>query len=170
MHQRAPTKGDDDATVDSSGHGVAAGGRFLSRDRGSGLAGQGGGRERGEGDGQETEAYSHRFKWAGTAPAVKACANPGTHGTTSAVGTEITFKGALMRATLVLGILLILAGGYILVQGLSVTTNREVIDLGPLQASVSEKKMVPTWVGGVGVAAGLVLIIAGAGAGKKLRA
>ena len=73
-----------------------------------------------------------------------------------------------MRATLVLGILLILAGGYILVQGLSVTTNREVIDLGPLQASVSEKKMVPTWVGGVGVAAGLVLIIAGAGAGKKL--
>lgn len=75
-----------------------------------------------------------------------------------------------MRATLVLGILLVLAGGYILVQGFSVTTNREVLDLGPLRASVSEKKSVPTWVGGVGVAVGLVLIIAGAGAGKKLRA
>ena len=75
-----------------------------------------------------------------------------------------------MRATLVLGILLLLAGGYILVQGFSVTTNREVLNVGPLQASVSEKKNVPTWVGVVGVAAGLVLIIAGAGAGKKLRA
>lgn len=69
-----------------------------------------------------------------------------------------------------LGILLLLAGGYILVQGFSVTTNREVFNVGPLQASVSEKKNVPTWVGGVGVAAGLVLIIAGAGAGKTLRA
>lgn len=75
-----------------------------------------------------------------------------------------------MRATLVLGILLLLAGGYILVQRFSVTTNREVLNVGPLQASVSEKKNVPTWVGGVGVAAGLVLIIAGAGAGKTLRA
>lgn len=75
-----------------------------------------------------------------------------------------------MRATLVLGILLLLAGGYILVQGFSVTTNREVLNVGPLQATVSEKKNVPTWVGGVGIAAGLVLIIAGAGAGKKLRA
>ena len=170
MHQRASTEGDDNATVDASGHGVAAGRRFLPRDRDSGLAGQGGWRERGEGGGQEAETYSHRLKWADTAPAVKACANSGTYGTTSAVGFEITFKGALMRATLVIGILLVLAGGYILVQGLSVTTNREVIDLGPLQASVSEKKKVPTWVGGVGVAAGLVLIIAGAGAGKKLRA
>ncbi len=56
-----------------------------------------------------------------------------------------------------LGILLLLAGGYILVQGFSVTTNREVFNVGPLQASVSEKKNVPTWV-------------AGAGAGKTLRA
>jgi hypothetical protein len=75
-----------------------------------------------------------------------------------------------MRATLVLGILLVLAGGYILVQGFSVTTNREVLEVGPLQASVTEKKAVPTWLGGIGVAAGLVLIIAGAGPGKKLRA
>lgn len=75
-----------------------------------------------------------------------------------------------MRPMLVLGILLLLAGGYILVQGFSVTTNREVLNVGPLQASVSEKKAVPTWAGGVAVAAGLVLIIAGAGAGKKLRA
>lgn len=75
-----------------------------------------------------------------------------------------------MRATLVLVILVLLAGGYILVQRFSVTTNREVLNVGPLQASVSEKKNVPTWVGGVGVAAGLVLIIAGAGAGKTLRA
>ncbi len=75
-----------------------------------------------------------------------------------------------MRATLVLGILLVLAGGYIPVQGFSVTTDRQTMDMGPLHASVTERRNVPTWVGGVGVAAGLALVIAGAGAGKKLRA
>ncbi len=74
-----------------------------------------------------------------------------------------------MRAMLVAGILLVLAGGYILVKGFSVTTDREVLNVGPIEASVSEKRAVPTWVGGVGVAAGLVMIIAGAGA-AKLRA
>lgn len=72
-----------------------------------------------------------------------------------------------MRASLVVGILLVLAGGFVLVRGFSVTTDRTVLDVGPLQASVEEKRTVPTWLGGVGVAAGLVLIIAGAGAAKR---
>ena len=49
-------------------------------------------------------------------------------------GRAHTFHGDLMRATLVLGILLVLAGGYILVQGFSVTTDRLTMDMGPLHA------------------------------------
>jgi hypothetical protein len=74
-----------------------------------------------------------------------------------------------MRLLLVLGVLLVLAGGYILVEGFSVTTKRDVLNVGPLEASVKEQRRVPTWMGGVGVAAGLVLIIAGAGASSKSR-
>lgn len=72
-----------------------------------------------------------------------------------------------MRAMLVLGILLVLMGGYILVKGFSVTTDREVLNVGPIEVSASERRAVPTWVGGVGVAAGLVMIIAGAGSAKS---
>jgi hypothetical protein len=75
-----------------------------------------------------------------------------------------------MRGLLVLGVLLVLAGGYILIQGFTVTTKRDVLNVGPLEATVTEKQSVPPWLGGVGVAAGLVLIIAGAGAGRKSRA
>jgi hypothetical protein len=74
-----------------------------------------------------------------------------------------------MRALLVLGVLLVLAGGYILVQGFSITTDRDVMKVGPLEASVKEQRRVPPWLGGVGVAAGLMLIIAGAGSSKRTR-
>ncbi len=72
-----------------------------------------------------------------------------------------------MRASLMVGILLLLAGGFVLVRGFSVTTDRKVFDVGPLEASVEEKRAVPTWLGGVAVAAGLVLIIAGAAGPKR---
>jgi hypothetical protein len=74
-----------------------------------------------------------------------------------------------MRIVLALGVLLVLAGSYILVKGFSVTTDREVLNVGPLEASVKEQRAIPPWVGGVGVAAGLVLIIAGAGASSRSR-
>lgn len=74
-----------------------------------------------------------------------------------------------MRALMVLGALLALAGGYILVQGFSITTDRDVMKVGPLEATVKEQRRVPPWLGGVGVAAGLVLIIAGAGSGNRTR-
>lgn len=74
-----------------------------------------------------------------------------------------------MRVLMVLGFLLALAGSYILVQGFSVTTNREVMKVGPLEASVKEQRRIPPWLGGVGVAAGLILIIAGASSGGRSR-
>jgi hypothetical protein len=74
-----------------------------------------------------------------------------------------------MRLMLALGILFVLIGGYILVQGFSITRERTVLDVGPLEASVEERRAIPPWVGGVAVAAGLVIIVTGAGAGSNKR-
>jgi hypothetical protein len=74
-----------------------------------------------------------------------------------------------MRPVLILGILLVLAGGYILLQGFTVTRETASVDLGPIDASISEKRAVPPWLGGVAVAAGLVMIVAGAGTGANKR-
>ncbi len=72
-----------------------------------------------------------------------------------------------MRPLVVVGALLILLGGVILVRGLSVITNREVVEVGPIEISAEEKKAVPPWVGGLAAAAGVALIFVGAG--KKRR-
>jgi len=55
------------------------------------------------------------------------------------------------------------------VRGFSVTRETASVDLGPLDASIQERRSVPPWVGGVAVAAGLVMIVAGAGAGANKR-
>lgn len=74
-----------------------------------------------------------------------------------------------MRIVVILGVLLALAGSYILVRGFSVTRERAQLDLGPLDATVTERRSVPPWVGGLALAAGLVMIVAGAGAGPNKR-
>jgi hypothetical protein len=51
-----------------------------------------------------------------------------------------------MRLVLVLGILLTVAGAYILVRGLSVTRETASVDLGPLDVSMQERRAVPPWV------------------------
>jgi hypothetical protein len=67
-----------------------------------------------------------------------------------------------MKAILiVLGAILLIGGGYVLVQGMSVTTDREVLDVGPLEASVEEKRAVPAWMGALAAVAGVAMIIAG---------
>jgi hypothetical protein len=66
-----------------------------------------------------------------------------------------------MRATIVVGVLLVLAGGFVLLRGVSFTKDKTVLDMGPIQASVTEKQMVPPWVGGIAVAAGIALIATG---------
>lgn len=67
-----------------------------------------------------------------------------------------------MKALLiVLGAVLLIGGGYALVQGMSVTTDREVLSVGPLEASVEERRAVPTWLGALAAVAGAAMIIAG---------
>ena len=60
-------------------------------------------------------------------------------------------------ALIVIGLIALAYGGF------SYTTREKVIDLGPLQASAETKKTVPLppIFGGVAVAAGVALLIAG---------
>jgi uncharacterized membrane protein len=70
-----------------------------------------------------------------------------------------------MRPLALVGILLLVLGAFVLFRGVSYKSKDEVLRVGDLKASVEEKHAVPTWVGGVAVIAGLVLI----GAGMKRR-
>lgn len=72
-----------------------------------------------------------------------------------------------MKAMALLGVLLMLAGGYILVRGLSFTKERDVLEVGPFKAAVEQKQVVPTWVGGLAVGVGLVIVIAGVGSKSR---
>lgn len=68
-----------------------------------------------------------------------------------------------MRILLLIGVLLAGVGAFILVRGFNYTKNRSEIKVGEFSATVQEKASVPPWVGGVAVAAGIALIVVGAG-------
>jgi len=71
-------------------------------------------------------------------------------------------KWSVMRPLAIIGLVLIFLGVAGLVVGrVSFTTERKVVDLGPLTASVDEKHniFVPDIAGVCAVAAGLVLVV-----------
>jgi len=75
------------------------------------------------------------------------------------------YRGGTMKALTVVGIVLIVLGVIALAyQGISYTTTEKVIDIGPLKVEAKKEKTIPLppILGGVAVAAGVVLLIAGA--------
>ena len=66
-----------------------------------------------------------------------------------------------MRPLSLVGLVLVAAGAFVLLRGLSFTSQKSVLKVGDFQASVEEHRAVPAWVGGVLVAAGLLLIVGG---------
>jgi hypothetical protein len=66
-----------------------------------------------------------------------------------------------MRPSFLIGVILLVLGGFVLFRGLSFTSKREVVKVGDLRASVDEQRTVPAWVGGLALAAGLGLIVIG---------
>jgi uncharacterized membrane protein HdeD (DUF308 family) len=69
-----------------------------------------------------------------------------------------------MKTTTILGIALILLGVVAFAyEGISYTTRENVIDLGPLQATVDKKETIPLppLVGGLAVVSGIALLIVG---------
>lgn len=70
-----------------------------------------------------------------------------------------------MRGLTLAGLVVAAVGVFILVRGLSYKTSDTVLKVGDLKASVTERHAIPTWVGVVAIAGGLVLV--GAGARKR---
>jgi len=66
-----------------------------------------------------------------------------------------------MRPQLIAGILLAILGAFILFRGLSYGSQQSVIQVGDMKASVDARRNVPTWIGGVAIAGGVLLIGAG---------
>ena len=66
-----------------------------------------------------------------------------------------------MRPLSIVGLLLVLLGGFILYRGLSYKSKNEVLRVGDLKASVEERHAVPAWVGGLAIVAGVVMLAGG---------
>ena len=66
-----------------------------------------------------------------------------------------------MRPLSIVGILLLALGAFILFRGATYKSRDEVLKVGDVKASVTEKHAVPTWVGGVALVAGIVLLAGG---------
>lgn len=66
-----------------------------------------------------------------------------------------------MKPISLVGIILLVLGAFILFRGLTYKSKDEVLRVGDLKASVEEKHAVPTWVGGVAIVAGIVLLAGG---------
>lgn len=67
-----------------------------------------------------------------------------------------------MRPLTLVGIILLALGAFIVFRGLNYSSDRSVLKVGELEASVEERRSVPVWAGGLAAAAGLVLVVAGA--------
>lgn len=66
-----------------------------------------------------------------------------------------------MGARVWIGIALIVAGVAVYLSG-GITRKEEVLDVGPLTVSKSERQHVPAWIAGLAVAAGVLLVASGA--------
>lgn len=65
-----------------------------------------------------------------------------------------------MRASVWVGIALIVAGVAVYLRG-GITRREEVIDMGPLSVSTSERQPIPPIIAGLAVAAGVLLVVTG---------
>ena len=71
-----------------------------------------------------------------------------------------------MKAGVIVGIILIAIGIYVAAGQASYKSDREVLKIGGIEASVKESRAVPPWTGAVAIVIGGVLIFAGKRKGK----
>ena len=64
-----------------------------------------------------------------------------------------------MRPLTLTGIVLVCAGLFVAVRGVSYRTDRSVFKVGEIEASIQEERTIPAWAGVVAVAAGVLLIL-----------
>jgi hypothetical protein len=67
----------------------------------------------------------------------------------------------MRKLMVVLGLILMLGGGFVLGKGLTYKKKHELFKVGDFKADYKTKETVPPWVGGVALGAGAALLIAG---------
>jgi hypothetical protein len=65
-----------------------------------------------------------------------------------------------MRALSLAGLLLVAAGLFVAVRGVSYSSRRSDIRVGDFRASLEERRTIPPWIGWTGAALGVVLVVA----------
>jgi prolipoprotein diacylglyceryltransferase len=66
-----------------------------------------------------------------------------------------------MRSLAIAGILLAVLGAFVVFRGASYRSERSVVKVGDLQLSADQQRAIPTWVGGVAIVGGVLLMGAG---------
>ena len=66
-----------------------------------------------------------------------------------------------MKAAVIAGVILIAAGIYVVAGQGSYNRSREVLNIGGIEASVQESRLIPPWTGAVAIAVGGLLVFAG---------
>ncbi|HSD31898.1 MAG TPA: hypothetical protein VLB49_08315 [Gemmatimonadales bacterium] len=66
-----------------------------------------------------------------------------------------------MRPQSIAGLLLLVAGLFVALRGVSYRSSRSDIRVGDFQASLEERRTIPPWVGWAGAGLGLVLVVGG---------
>ncbi len=66
-----------------------------------------------------------------------------------------------MKLLIIIGILVGVLGAVVVFRGISYPSERNVVNLGGFQASVEEHRAIPAWVGGIAIAGGAALVVAG---------
>jgi hypothetical protein len=65
-----------------------------------------------------------------------------------------------MRASVWVGIALIIAGVAVFLRG-GFTKKEEILDVGPLEVTHTERQTIPPWLAGIAVVGGVVLVATG---------
>ena len=66
-----------------------------------------------------------------------------------------------MRVVTLVGVLLLAAGFWVIVHGLSYPRQTSVLKVGEFEATYEEQRTIPGWVGGCTIAVGAVCVYAG---------
>lgn len=66
-----------------------------------------------------------------------------------------------MRERIIAGIVIACLGVFVLVQGLTYSSRSDVLKVGDLKVTATERSSVPPWIGGAAVLVGAALILAG---------
>lgn len=66
-----------------------------------------------------------------------------------------------MKPVAIIGILLILAGGWVTISGGSLTTREKIVDIGAVQISADKERPIPMWAGIGAIILGAGLLVGG---------